>query len=545
MTQIVSQPSNSRLSPDSRAPNRWAVSVAALVVASIAIAIRWASCFESFWLDELHSAWAVSGEFSEVVERASLGNQTTGYFHLLWFWNRCFGDDEIAMRMSSVFAMAIASGLLVVGVSAQTRRVSAGLIAGLILAIDPNAIFFGTELRPYAMVMLCSVLATWAAMIWLSGDLAGRSLGGARYRLAMLFWICVAALIHPTSLGILIWLVPFSVVVAWWRGRLNLWRADGIAVLVVFATLGLLAMSSLPNSWANRDQWKAFGQATDYRQLGVAWDWLPLVGVPLGLAALFGAMRLGQRWFSGSDENVETMSNVRDSLTGLVPLLAAGVGTLLFFYASYWDFVPLWHRRYYVAALPLLAWSAGVAGTLFSWRRGWALVGLVIVVGFHVGYLSSIRKGPWPRQWRGEPWREVVAMVERAPGEVVWVDTGLIEAALFFAPSTERPLVEPDWEYLAFPVRGPYRLEDVTVVSAAEHRTWLEYHADLLTKDVRGVWFIGRTSPAAADRLFGFLAKRSGIEVISKQKEGNLVLVHAVRRGSNLLDSVALARCER
>ncbi|MEO1527556.1 MAG: hypothetical protein AAFX06_19175 [Planctomycetota bacterium] len=508
-------------------PNRVFLGVAAVAIAITAVAIRWSSCRESFWLDELHSVWAVSGNFSDVIERASVGNQTTGYFHFLWFWQRCVGTSEVAMRMSSVLAVALASGLLVVGVAMQTRRVSAGLIAGSVLAIDPNAIFFGTELRPYAMVMLCSVLATWAAMTWLSGDLASRSHGGARYRLAMLFWICVAALIHPTSLGVLFWLLPLTGLVGWRRKRLNLWRADWIAVVIVIATLGLLAMSSLPHSWAKRAQWKAFGQATDWWQFFMAWDWVPIVLVPLAVAALFLVVA-SLRW------------DRTESLEGVVPLLVGVLGTLAFFAASYFDIVPLWHRRYYVAALPMLAWSAGVMGTLFAPRRRWAWIGLVVVVGFHLFYLTSLSKVPWPTQARYEPWREIVAMVEREPGEAVWVDTGLIEAAFFDDPIGDRPLIEPDWEYLAFPLRGAYRVDRVTVVSASEHRSWLEYHADSLSQS-SGVWFIGRTSPAAADRMFGFVAKRASFTVISRRREGNLVLVHAVRRDGDPETSVAVA----
>ncbi|MEL6105673.1 MAG: hypothetical protein AAFU85_06545 [Planctomycetota bacterium] len=521
---------------ESSRPSWAAISVAAVAVATASIAIRWSSCQDSFWLDELHSVWAVSGTFSEVVDRASVGNQTTGYFHFLWCWARCFGFGEVAMRMSSVLATALASGLLVLGVASQTRRLSAGVIAGGILALDPNAIFFGTELRPYALVMVCSVLATSASMMWLSEDLTGRSLGGARYRLAMLFWICVAALIHPTSLGVLFWLLPLSVLVAWYRGRLTLWRADWVAVLVVVATLGLLAMSSLPNSWAKREQWKAFGQATDWRQVFVAWDWIPIIAVPLGVSALgllFFALR------------PKTEDGERDSIVGLVPLLAGILGTVVFFAASYFDIVPLWKRRYFIAALPLLAWSAGVAGTLFTPRRGWVPAGLVIVLGFHLTYLTKIQKQPWPRQRRSEPWREVVSMVDRQAGELVWVDTGLIEASFFYEPVDERPLIEPDWEYLAFPVRGSYRLDNVTVVAAGEHPSWLEFHARSVSDDVGGIWFVGRTSPAAADRLFGFLGQRLSMQVVEAKQIGVLVLVHAVRRGAPPENSVAFSRPQR
>ena len=434
------------------------------------------------------------------------------------------------MRLSSVLASAVASLLLVVGVGNQTGRLSAGVVAGGVLAIDPNAVFFGTELRPYSAVMLSAVLATWAAMVWLDGDPDRRSLGGARYRLGMLFWICVAALLHPTSLGVLAWLVPLTLLAGWVRGRLNLWRADAVAALVVVLTLGLLAMSSLPDSWAKRGQWKAFGQATDPMQLWYgSWSWVPIVIAPLALGIVLLTLDRLRVARGGGEQD-----SGYPSFVGLIPMLVGVVATAGFFLASYAGVVPLWHRRYFVAALPLLAWSAGVASTFVLPKRGRRVIEAMIVC-FVLGFLGWSQKGfwaidasgRWPVQSRGEPWREAVAYVKskHGPGEAIWIDTGLIEANFFFSPMTEAPAVEPDWEYLSFPVRGPYRLDEVMVVSAWEHVSWLQSHAETLGEETQAVWFIGRRSLAAADRLFGYLADQSGVEVVEKHRLGQLVVV--------------------
>ncbi|QEF96670.1 hypothetical protein Mal15_06980 [Stieleria maiorica] len=521
--------------------DRRAIWFAMLLVGGVALAFRLPSCRESFWLDELHSAWAVADNFSLVAPRAAAGNQTTGYFHLLWAWSALVGPDEFPMRLSSVLASVLASVLLVVGVARRTGNVSAGVVAGGMLAIDPNGVFFGCELRAYAFVMLYAVLAVWSMMAWLGasperrdhGATMGRrhgserSHGGARWRLAMLFWICVAALVHPTSLGVLALLVPFAVLVAWNRQRLRLWRADLIAVVIVSATLAALVMSSLPESWERRGLWKAFGQATTWWQLWYAWSWGPIVMLPVGAAVVtFMASRLV--------DALRPFRKVQDEdgpaqvdWIGMIPGSVGVIGTALFFCASYFEWVPLWHRRYFVAALPLMAWTAGessaicvaaVGGMLRRWSgqrsgvnrimtRAIGIAVAALLVGhmlWYQGTLQTLAAGRWPVQWRGEHWRGAVAEIreEIRDGDVVWLDSQLIEASFLRQPiSSSGTISERQWEYLAFPLRGPYTLDPVVVVGAYEHESWIRHHLENLPRPGARVWLISRSGVRPTERF--------------------------------------------
>lgn len=509
--------------------------LAVVVVVSLSLAFRLPSCQESFWLDELHSAWVVADGFSDVAPRAAAGNQTTGYFHLLWIWSALVGAGELPMRLSSVLASALASALLVVGVARRTGNVSAGLVAGGVLAIDPNGVFFGCELRAYAFVMLYAVLAVWSMMTWLGKAPATHSYGGARWRLAMLFWICVAALVHPTSLGVLSLLVPCALWVAWKRGRLRWWRADVIAGVVAVATLAALAMSSLPDSWQRRQLWKAFGQATSWWQLWYAWAWVPIVLLPLGAAlGMWVASRL-VKWFRSGSVEVDGQQADRVDWIGVIPGWVAATGTTLFFCASYFEWVPLWHRRYYVAALPLLAWTAGemvaifgselvriargfsstrADGKLSPWlRRGCGIAAVVLFLGFALWYqgtLRSLAAGRWPVQLRGEQWRDAVEAVrgEIGEGDVVWLDSQLIEASFLRRPISEAGSVSEDqWDYLAFPLRGPYALDPVAVVGALEHESWVRHHVENLPQPQARVWLVSRSGEPSTRRFIDRLER--------------------------------------
>lgn len=486
------------------------VACASLFVFALAIVLRVPSCHQSLWLDELHSSWAVADGFGEVADRAAMGNQTPYYFQLLWVWEGIVGDSELALRLSSVVLTSLAAGLLTLGVAMQTERLTAGLIAGGIVAIESNAVFFGTELRPYAAVVFCAVPATWAAVASL--DPNGQR---GRWRFAMILCVCLAALLHPTSLGVLGTLVALTLGLAQWRKPLSVCRWDAFSIVVVLLTIGLLYQSSLPDSWSRRDQWRAFGVATDHSQLWSIWCWIPIVFAPAGVGMLGLIFHLVGRRKSG------------DAVAGWVPLFAGVLGTVLFFYASYFDWVPLWHRRYFVSSLPLLAWSAGTLATS-PWTSGWigrvigclGMLGCLSFLLWYQGSWDELKKGRIPVQWRGEPWREVVAMVRenRQPGDQVWVDTGLIEASFFQNPmDQEDPPSERQWRYLTFPLRGAYRVGECNACSVMEHSSWSQSRISRLSSATNRIWLICRYR--SDDWIRRFAAQLPGqVSVVSHRR---------------------------
>ncbi len=141
----------------------------------VALLLRLPSCYESFWLDELHTAWAIWEDLTDVAPRAEVGNQTPLYFQLMWLWKQLAGQSEVALRLSSVLAVSLASALLVIAVCKTSKRLAAGILSGLVLAVESNAIFFGTELRAYAWLMPLTVIALWSGVERLSGQSIGQA----------------------------------------------------------------------------------------------------------------------------------------------------------------------------------------------------------------------------------------------------------------------------------------------------------------------------------------------------------------------------------
>jgi hypothetical protein len=502
---------------DTGKPCRWAVAVWALLVFALAVCLRVPSCYESFWLDELHTAWAIWGDFGEVAQRAEVGNQTPLYFQLMWVWKQLVGESEVALRLSSVLAVSLAAALLVIAVSHSTRRLAGGVIAGTVLAVESNAIFFGTELRPYAWVMLLAVVATWMAMELIR---ARSSYRPEVARLVLVVAICFAVLLHPTAvvtLAVLAAALLFLQMLAWrfttdqrWQFR----RLDLISITVCIASLIVLSQSSLSDSWENRGNWRVFGRAGSPWQMWRIWPWTSIAAAPLALGAITA-------WRKPS----------REFVTACLPLLVALTATAVFFVASYFDWVPLWHRRYFIAALPMLAWSAGAIPVVglpdrLTWQ-GTAVACLFafVIVGFlsrQQGTIALIRAGKLQLAVRGEDWRGAIAYVRQRhirhdelngfPGtNSIWLDTDLIEARILeYGGEGDLVRYEGDskleegrvlalaYQYFRFPVEGPYQLAAEVTATTPRARNSVWYDRDFIHSTLSqhragdALWIISR-----------------------------------------------------
>lgn len=452
---------------ESSEPSRRAVAISAALIGMLAIALRLPSCHESFWVDELHTAWAVSDGLPAVVDRAAEGHQTPLYFVGMWFWRQLAGDSEWALRLSSVLAVAAGCGVLVSTLSRATGALVAGVLSGLVLAVENNSLFFGTELRPYAWVMLFALVAVAAFVkLWTADsrhDLPG-------WWSALVIAGVLGMLAQPTSLGVLVWL-PLALVVRWsWRdGRAVLrWNwLDGALLVILLAAIGATGWA-VQETWQTRQIWAAFASAHSIRQIVSVWPWTSLLAVPMAVIAAGSLVALitGRRDRRSSDHR-------RGIGLAIGFLLAASAITILYWMIARTEWLPVWHRRYFIAVLPLFAAGAGfsAASVAKGFRnaaagRRWAwLAATCILVGLLWQQRTAIRlwHDPTSLVRRGEDWRGAVAWIHSAGqnSEPVYVDAGLIESRVYLAASGKPGpvLTESQRRYLCYPVLGPYRIE--------------------------------------------------------------------------------------
>ena len=114
------------------------------------------------WTDEGWSIWA-SSDPTEVIGIVAADRHPPLYFAALSVWRTAAGNSRIALRW-----LSIAAGLLTVAVvyriGADIFGRRAGLLAALLIAALPTAVYYAQEVRHYGWLALFSALS-WLILL--------------------------------------------------------------------------------------------------------------------------------------------------------------------------------------------------------------------------------------------------------------------------------------------------------------------------------------------------------------------------------------------
>jgi 4-amino-4-deoxy-L-arabinose transferase-like glycosyltransferase len=183
------------------------------------------------WLDEAYCFELASKPVGALLSALRTGNEPPLHLVTLHFWMKLFGESAMAMRSLSALASTATVGLVVFWKTPWLSQ-RARLLAGLFLAITPISLYYGQQVRMYAIL----VLVILGSMVFLERGLRlGRKSDWA-------FFSVLTALGLYTSY-VTIYLVPagYMVIAAMrlspeWRGRAwsrtrRLFLAQGAAAL--------------------------------------------------------------------------------------------------------------------------------------------------------------------------------------------------------------------------------------------------------------------------------------------------------------------------
>lgn len=132
-----------------------------IVPSAVAFAVAvWGIRGPSLWRDEAATLSAVRRTPGELWSMLQNIDAVHGlYYFLLWPIVQSFGDSEIAVRLPSAVAMAVAAfGVTVLGGRLLSHR--AGTLAGLVFAVTPTVSRYGQEARSTALVVALATFAT-------------------------------------------------------------------------------------------------------------------------------------------------------------------------------------------------------------------------------------------------------------------------------------------------------------------------------------------------------------------------------------------------
>lgn len=218
------------------------------LILGIALFLRLISLNQSLWLDEAINVLAAKNYslLGMISEYAKADFHPPGFFFILWIWTKLFGYSEVTVRAPSViFGLFTVFIAYLIGKKLLSKNL--GIIAALILTVNPLHIYYSQEARMYVFAAFVVSLSIYFFIKLLSNERLAW-LGYVISSILVLSSDYLAYLIFPTQLVILIllkrfqflkkWLVLSAVAVFAW-----IWW---IPVFISQLSIGSQAASSIP-----------------------------------------------------------------------------------------------------------------------------------------------------------------------------------------------------------------------------------------------------------------------------------------------------------
>jgi len=159
---------------------RWWEGVAIILVSLLAFLLRiYRAQDQSVWGDELYSVMYANMGLADIIRfnLRALDPQAPLFYLLLKLWVTVAGQTELALRMPSILGGVV----LVPAVYVLGRYLVgglAGLLAAVILAVNPFHVWYAQEVRTYSITVLLTTLSTLLFLRVLRGEHSWR-LGSA------------------------------------------------------------------------------------------------------------------------------------------------------------------------------------------------------------------------------------------------------------------------------------------------------------------------------------------------------------------------------
>jgi mannosyltransferase len=342
----------------------------------------------SFWRDEAATLAAVKRPFGDLIRMLGNVDAVHGLYYLFaWVIARAFGTGELALRLPSALAMAVAAGF----VAAIGRRLVsplAGLAAGLVFAIIPMVTVYGQTARSYAMVTAMAAVASYLLIRVLHAAPGTRRRWWLGYDAALIVlgYLNIFALLlipaHGVTIALRCWRPPAGEA----RRRLALsWLAAAAAAAALTSPVLYLAWRQRGQvSWLKVPDWAdGVNQLVGPIKMTIALA--VVVAAGLGVSAYAGSAWLRAKWPIGRDDGGHAgraglpqrwpAGLIQLSVPWLVlPPALLLTGSLL---------TPLYTFRYILFCIPAVALLGGIALAALGRIAGALGLVVVLVLGLH------------------------------------------------------------------------------------------------------------------------------------------------------------------
>ncbi|MFI5152992.1 MAG: glycosyltransferase family 39 protein [Chitinophagales bacterium] len=311
---------------------------------------------KAYWLDEVFSVTAsrsLSGLFHMFRE---LENNMSLYQILLYFWMRVFGESEVATR-----SLSLLFGLLTIPLFFRLLRYwfnkSITFYGTLLLAVNPMFVYYATESRSYAMLILSTTISTLLFV---------RLLLNSRWSTAFWYGFSIAIGVYIHYFAILV-----TIVHAGTLSRKNFSKKYITAFLIAgaVALVGILPLFLFPPRAKTQVDWIL---KPDFPTLWYVFSAEFGGGYVIVLlaACLFFVWR-GMNWKNAKPD--ELIPEKLSIVWSIFPIL------LLFLFSVLVK--PVFLRRFFVWCVPGTALFSCLCIILTNWSRQLKSLVLILVIG--------------------------------------------------------------------------------------------------------------------------------------------------------------------
>jgi mannosyltransferase len=134
--------------------SRWRFPLIPLLITLLAAMLQfWALEAQSLWYDEGFSVWLAKQPPSDIIEITAADIQPPLYYLLLNGWIALTGQSEYALRFLSAIFAVLCVPLMWQLARRLTRHPLAGTFASLLVALSPLWLWYGREVRNYALLL--------------------------------------------------------------------------------------------------------------------------------------------------------------------------------------------------------------------------------------------------------------------------------------------------------------------------------------------------------------------------------------------------------
>jgi predicted membrane-bound mannosyltransferase len=361
--------------------------VAGVLLAAVGVGALlrlWALGRQGLWYDEAVTAWLLGGTPGQMLHAVPITESTPPLFYALaWGWVRVLGTTEAGLRSLSAVA-----GIATVPVAFAAARsligLRAGLVAAVLVAVNPFLIWYSQEARAYSLLALLS-----ATGLWLFARARERPGPG---RLAA--WGTVSALALATHYFAIFAIAPEALMLLLDRRARARWRllAVGIVGAAGVALLGIAARQTgehvlyfTHTSLAHRVNQIAHQYLVGFRPPATQ----PLFLVAAAAVVVAAVLLV---WRTEPDE--------RRGAAAVAAVLAGAVAIPILLALAGRDFLNT--RNVIAGVVPAMVLLAAGLGARRAGLTGLAAAAVLVAVSLTT--MGLVARSPWAQRGR---WREV------------------------------------------------------------------------------------------------------------------------------------------